>query len=82
LESRIARLRARLKTGDPDMTSDEIEAAIVRAEAKRAALMAVESDPKEGAGLLAARANAAELYRRQIALGLGGDPRATPKVRS
>ena len=81
LESRIAHLRARLRSGDPDMTSDEIEAAIVRAEAKRAELVAVDSDPKESARLLAVLPNAAELYRRQTALGLAGDPRATPKAR-
>jgi len=81
LESRIVRLRARLRSGDPDMASEEIEAAIARAEAKRTELMAVEPDPKENARLLAALPNAAELYRRQITLGLGGDPRATQKAR-
>jgi site-specific DNA recombinase len=81
LESRIVRLRTRLRNGDPDMTSDEIEAAITRAEAKRAELMAVEPDPKESARLLAALPNAAELYRRQIMLGLAGDPGATQKAR-
>ena len=82
LESRIVRLRARLRNGDSDMTSDEIEAAIVRAEAKRAELVVVDSDPKESVRLLAALPNAAEPYRRQIALGLGGDPRPNVARRS
>jgi hypothetical protein len=49
LESRIVRLRARLRNGDSDVTSDEIEAVIVRAEANRDELMGVEFDPKGSA---------------------------------
>ena len=39
LDQRIARLRARLKSGDPDMTGGEIAAVIASAEAQRAALL-------------------------------------------
>ena len=35
LEAGLDRLRKRLKEGDPDMTADELQAAIERAEAKR-----------------------------------------------
>jgi site-specific DNA recombinase len=40
LNRRIARLRKRLKGGDPDLTADELVAIIERAEAKRIELMA------------------------------------------
>jgi site-specific DNA recombinase len=40
LTARIGRLRERLWQGDPDMTADEVQAAIDRAEAKRAELEA------------------------------------------
>ena len=70
MESRIVRLRARLRNGDPDMTSDEIEAAIVRAEAKRAELVAVDSDPKESTRLLAVLPNAASFIACRSRLGL------------
>jgi hypothetical protein len=39
LSERIARLRARLRDGDPDLTPDELEAALVRAKDKRQALL-------------------------------------------
>lgn len=35
LDARLDRLRERLKAGDPDMTSDELQATIERVEAKR-----------------------------------------------
>jgi hypothetical protein len=38
LASRVVRLKGRLKCGDPDMTADEVQAAIDRAEEKRRAL--------------------------------------------
>ena len=41
LEARIARLKLRLRVGDPDMTPDEIAVAIERAGGKRAELTAV-----------------------------------------
>jgi hypothetical protein len=39
-QGRIARLRGRLKNGDPDMPADELQAAIDRAEGKRRELEA------------------------------------------
>ena len=80
LAARIDRLRERLRQGDPDMTPDEIQAAIDRAEEKRRGLQS-RDDRSLGSKLAIALPRAAELYRRQISLGLEGDPRATIKAR-
>jgi site-specific DNA recombinase len=82
LAARIARLRERLKSGDPDMPADELQAAIDRAEAKRRDLR----DQQPGSTVpmskaLALMPRAAELYRRQVALGLDGNPQAAQKAR-
>ena len=82
LAARIARLRERLKTGDPDMPADELQAAIERAEAKRRELQGQQlgaTVPMSKA--LALMPRAAELYRRQVALGLDGNPQAAQKAR-
>ena len=81
LASRIERLRERMKRGDPDMTADELQAAIEKAEEKRRELQ-----EQQAGAALSGRApsilpRAAELYRRQVALGLEGDPQATLKAR-
>lgn len=81
LDARIVRLRERLQRGDPDMTPDEIQAAIERAEAKRRELAAAQPTAKSGARLFAALPRAADLYRRQITAGLNGDARADMKAR-
>jgi site-specific DNA recombinase len=81
LTARIEQLRVRLKAGDPDMTADEIEAAIARAESKRLELEEAQPGAKAGAKLLAMIPNAAELYRRQIAAGVNGDARAVLTAR-
>jgi hypothetical protein len=82
LAARITRLRERLKSGDPDMQADELQAVIDMAEAKRRELQAQQL----GANLPMAKALAimprtAELYRRQVALGLDGNPQAAQKAR-
>lgn len=81
LEARITRLRDRLRAGDPDMAPDEIEAAIAKAEAKRQEFEARRPEVKQSAKVLSVLPRAAELYRRQIADGLDGDPRAALKAR-
>ena len=81
LDARITRLRARLKKGDPDMAPDEIEAAIARAEAKRAELEARQPSAKASARQLAMLPRAAEEFRKQLALGLEGDERAVLRAR-
>jgi site-specific DNA recombinase len=81
LDARIARLRDRLRQGDADMPADEIQAAIDRAEGKREELAAAQPAARASAKVLAMLPKAAELYRRQITQGLGGDQRATLKAR-
>ena len=81
LTARIERLRERLKQGDPDMAADEIEAAIDRAEEKRAELQDRQSAAMPSSKVLTMLPRAAEAYRRQITLGLDGDPRAALKAR-
>lgn len=81
IDARLARLRERLQRGDPDMTTDEIQVAIDRADQKRAELAKAQPDAKQAAKVLAALPKAAELYRRQVADGLGGNARAALKAR-
>jgi hypothetical protein len=82
LLDRIQRLRHRLKRGDPDMTLDEIQAAIERAEAKAQELQSLDAQMAPALKVFTMLPRAAEAYRRQIALGLEGEPRATLKARS
>jgi site-specific DNA recombinase len=79
LDERIARLRGRLKAGDPDMTPDEIGAAIAVAEAKRAA--AIPPAPLK-ANISTLLPKAAALYRAKIDRGLEGDPVAATAART
>mgnify|MGYP001259338170 CR=1 FL=1 len=81
IEARLARLRERLAKGDPDMEPDELQAAIERAEAKRRELLQARPGAHPSAKVLSMLPKAAELYRRQIAEGLGGDARAAAKAR-
>ena len=80
LEARIARLRDRLKRGDPDMPEDELQAAIDRAEEKRRELQEQLSGSSPTKAI-AFMTKAAELYRRQVAQGLDGNPQAALKAR-
>ena len=79
LDARIARLRERLKNGDPDLTSEELQAAIERAESKRRELKHARN------GIGTARKSSRfcrgrpEYYGQQISLGLDGDPAAARK---
>lgn len=66
---------------DPDMTADELHAAIDRAEGKRRELEAEQPEAKQLAKVLSILPRAADLYRRQVALGLDGDRRAALKAR-
>jgi site-specific DNA recombinase len=79
--ARIERLRERLRNGDPDMTGDEIQAALDRAEQKRRELEAQQPAVRDSAKVFSMLPKAAELYRRQIAQGLDGDERAALKAR-
>lgn len=82
LDARIMRLRERLKAGDPDLTPDELQAAIDRAEAKCGQAFDVQPTERENARVLAMLPRTAELYRKQIDQGLGGDPAASAKART
>lgn len=81
LDARIARLRARRVAGDPDMTDDELAAAIDRAAEKRRQLLQSTAGASHEGKLVAALPNAAELYRRQIAVGLDGNPSEAAEAR-
>ena len=82
LDTRIARLRERLSSGDPDMESDEIQVAIDRAEAKRRELEStLQPAAKLSAKIISALPKAAEAYRRKIASGLDNDPTAAMEAR-
>ncbi len=81
LAARIERLRDRLKRGDPDMTADELQAAIDRAEEKRRELEGQQFPGASPIKVLSILPRAAELYRRQVALGLDGNPQAALKAR-
>lgn len=81
IDARLDRLRERLQRGDPDMTTDEIQAAIDRAQSKRRDLAQASSLEEAGSAVMAMLPRAAERYRQQIAKGLDGDPRAALKAR-
>ena len=81
LAARIERLRERLQHGDPDMTTEELHAAIDRAEEKRRELQGLQDGAGSPAKALAILPRAAELYRRQVALGIDGHPEAILKAR-
>jgi hypothetical protein len=82
IDARITRLRERLKAGDPDLMADELQAGIERAENKRRELLDVRPGERENARVLALMPRAAERYREQIDLGLGGEPAAAAKART
>jgi site-specific DNA recombinase len=82
LDARIIRLRERLKAGDPDLAADELQAGIERAENKRRQLLDARPAERENARMLAMLPQAAEVYREQIGLGLGGNPAAATKART
>lgn len=81
LDARIVRLRERLKKGDPDLTSDELQIALDRAETKRRGLDHTRSAVGSSAQILSVLPKAAEYYGQQISLGLDGDPQAAAKAR-
>ena len=72
LDSRLARLRARLKAGDPDMSADDIAAVIAKVEAQKAELVANRPAAKQQEKLLRALPAAAKQYRDQITKGFAG----------
>jgi hypothetical protein len=81
LDARIARLRERLKNGDPHLTSDELQATIERAENKRRELEHARNGIGTSTQIFSVLPKAAEYYGQQISLGLDGDPDAALKAR-
>ena len=63
------------------MTADEIQADIDRAEAKRRELVDQLPKVRPTAKVLSILPGAGEMYRRQVAFGLEGDPDASLKAR-
>jgi hypothetical protein len=82
IEERIERLRGRLRNGDPDLTPDELEAALSKAEEKRHAHQ-YPTDGQRGSGrrVLTVLPQAAQTYRDQIKQGLAGNERAALRAR-
>jgi DNA invertase Pin-like site-specific DNA recombinase len=81
LDSRLSRLRTRLKSGDPDLSRDDISAAIERVESQRRELESMQPMEKASAKIVAMLPKAAAMYRAQIAQGLDGDAHAASKAR-
>jgi hypothetical protein len=81
LSARIERLRERLKKDDPDLTADELLAAIERAEGKRRDFEAQQPAAK-ASQVLSMLPKTAEMFGRKVALGLDGDAAAALKARS
>jgi hypothetical protein len=79
LSARMSRLMERLWCGDPDMTADELQAAIDRAEMKWRELQSQGAPGRALSKLFATLLRGAELYRRRVVLGLSGDPNAASK---
>jgi hypothetical protein len=82
LDARIDRLRERLKCGHPELTADEMQAAIERAEAKRSKLSDARPTERENARVLAMLPRTADYYRDQIDRGLGDDLVAAAEARA
>jgi site-specific DNA recombinase len=80
IDERIARLRARLRDGDPDLAPDELEAALAKAEEKRRALLTARPSA-DGARVIAMLPDAAKEFREQIKQGMAGDAGASLKAR-
>jgi site-specific DNA recombinase len=81
LDARITRLRERLRRGDPDMTADELQAAIDRAEQKRRELLELDEATAQPVKVASVLPRAPALYRKLIAEGLDGDTQAALKAR-
>lgn len=73
LDARIARLRERLKVGDPDMSTEDMLAIIETAEGKKRELLSSAPQAKRNAKVLEAMPAAARHYRDQIRKKLQGN---------
>lgn len=67
LTARIERLRERLRQGDPDMTTDEIQVAIERAEAKGVSLAAASTSAMKAFTMLPKAAGKSAWFQSPMA---------------
>ena len=83
LDARIARLRERLRVGDPDLATEELHGAIAiaLAQAKRRELVTDRPAAPQSAEVVSLIPKAASLYRRHVDAWLSGDARAAQKGR-
>jgi hypothetical protein len=78
-DARIARLKERVRTGDPELTDDELQAAIDRAQTKRQELAV--SQPESGGEVWGEfKAQPAALFRVTDSGGRGEALRAVPAL--
>lgn len=82
LDARIARLRERQRVGDPDMAAADLQAVIDRLLGERARLDVSPPAAIEVAKIVAMLPDAAERCRKQIKLGLDGNPAEGLKARA
>ncbi len=82
LDARIRRLQSRLKDGDPDMTADELQAAIDRATSKRAELTSGLPTALVTTRVLSMLPKAAAAYREMITQGVEKHPQAAARARA
>jgi hypothetical protein len=81
VDRRIARLKDRLRNGDPDLSAEELQAVIAKAEAKRNELLSAQPEAKRMDTILRALPAAAAQYRTQIDKGLQGNPTEAGRAR-
>ena len=81
LDARLARLRKRLKSGDPDLSPDDIASAIERVEAQRRDVEAAQPLERASAKVVAMLPKAAAMFRAQVTAGLDGDAHAAGRAR-
>jgi hypothetical protein len=82
LDARIARLRERQRVGDPDMTAAQMQSVIDQLLDEVRKLGDEQPAIKEAAKVAKMLPHAANDYRKQINLGLDGDPRAAIRARA
>lgn len=85
LDARLERLRERLRAGDPDMTADDLLAAIERAEARRREILEAQPQAKAQANVQRLLPKAAQMARQWLGAALDGSApvsgRARPMLR-
>lgn len=81
LDARIARLRERMRRGDPDMTADELQHTIELAEAKRSEIIERQPAAKHAANVERLLPQAAKLAREWLEAAMRGSAPVSPRAR-